>query len=408
MLADDDTIVGSEDCLYIDIVTPTVETDSPLPVMFWIGSIIYTCNMDNILDPALLVQQNVVFVRCCFRLGAFGFLSINDLAAPGNCGLKDVVMALDWVNKNICAFGGDPNNVTIFGSSTGGAIVHLMMLSPMASGLFHKAIVQSASALNNWSLAKNPNLPALQLAKELGIKCTDKIEAIEVMRTIDAQKIMIAFKKIFVDMWTQGVGDVFDALFKPSIEEEFEGQPAFLTKNPLSIIKSGSFNKVPLIIGSNNIEGSLLPLIKEGLYDFEKYNKNVRLLVPQALSGEANKSRYIGLQLLKFYTGDETLCKETTNQYLQLLSDYYFIYYVNKTVKLHTQYAPDFPVYYYIVNFAGEWTVPVDYEVFNSLGHSAEIPYIFSLNFPNFKGSQDSIRTRSKMVKLWTNFAKYG
>lgn len=407
-LDEDMNIIGSEDCLYIDVISPSLNNTTPLPVMFWIGSCVYTFTHDQILNPELLLKENVVFVRCNFRLGPFGFLSINDLCAPGNCGLKDVVMALQWVNKNIHSFGGDPNNVTIFGSGTGGAIVHLLMLSPMARGLFHKAIIQSASALNNWSLAKNPSLPALDLAKELGITTSDKIEAIEKMRITPAEKIMVAFRKVFNDMWNNGESDVFDALFKPSIEEQFEGQPAFLTKSPSILIKSGNYNKVPLIIGSNNIEAYTLSFVKEGLYDFEKYNNDLRLLVPRALAGEANKSKNIALQLLKFYTGEETLSEETTNQYLQLLSDYYFLYYVNKTVRLHSQYAPDCPVYYYIVNFAGEWSLPPNYQLFNSLGHSAEIPYIFPLNLPGFKGTKDSIRTRSKMVKLWTNFSKYG
>lgn len=398
----------SEDCLYIDVTTSSLDVNNPLPVMLWVGSFGYSCSADDILDPEILLQQGVLFVRFNFRLGPFGFLSINDPTAPGNCGLKDVVMAMQWVNKNIHHFGGDPTNVTLFGSSTGGAIIHLLMLSPMATGLFHKAIIQSACALNNWSLAKNPSLPALELAKELGIDTTDKIEAVEVMRKLPAEQIMEAFRKLFTELWQNGEGDAFDAIFKPSIEEEFEGQPAFLTKSPSNILKSGNFNKVPMIIGSNNVEGYLLPLIKEGLYDFDKYNKDVRLLVPRALSGESNKSKIIALQLLKFYTGQETLTEENTNQYIQLLSDYYFLYYVNKTVRLHVQYAPECPVYYYIVNFAGEWSVPADYKVFNSLGHSAEIPYIFSLRLPNFKGSKDSIKTRSKMVKLWTNFAKFG
>nr|QLI62118.1 carboxylesterase 6 [Streltzoviella insularis] len=409
----DHDIEGSEDCLYIDLSTPNIKPDKPMPVMFWIGCYGFSSTMDPILDPLLINDQGVIFVRCGFRLGPFGFLSINDFTASGNCGLKDIVMALKWVQRNISVFGGDPNNVTIFGNSTGGAIVHFMMLSPMSSGLFHKAIIQSASALNNWSLAKNPSQAAMELAKELGITKTCKVEVVEELRSLPALKIM----KVFFDLEQRGFEkegtDLFDSTFKPCIEDEFEGQSAFLTKSPPLIIKSGNFNKVPLIIGSNNIEGSVLQFIKKDFYnDFEKFNENVCLLVPRSLAGEPKLSKNIGHQLLKFYLGGEECLREDTKpQYLQLISDYYFLYYVNKTVRLHSQFAPECPIYYYVLNYAGEWTVPNCLTFFNSLGHCAEIPFIFRLKMPNSpicKGSRDSMKTRSRVVKMWTNFAKFG
>ncbi|GBP19649.1 Esterase FE4 [Eumeta japonica] len=401
-------LIGTEDCLYIDISTCNIKPKTLLPVMFWIGGYAYTHNMDCLLNPCLLVEEGIVFVKCSYRLGPFGFLSINDITAPGNCGLKDVVMALQWVQNNISSFGGDPNNVTIFGNSSGGAIVHFMMLSPMSRGLFHQAIIQSASALNNWALAKNPSLAVMGLAKVLGINTVDKIEIVAKLKELPSGEIMEAFRIMILGKWSNYESDVFDALFKPCIEEEFEGQPCFLSKSPHLILKSGNFNKVPLIIGSNNIEAYIFKYVRKDLLKlFGAYNENVNLLVPEELSGDANKCKDIGLQLMKFYLGDETLSEKTTDQYLQFLSDYYFSYYVNKTVRLHSQYASECPVYYYILNCAGEWCVPEQLEMFNSVGHSAELSYIFEMNVPDYKGSRDSILTRKRVVKMWTNFAKY-
>ena len=122
--------------------------------MFWIhgGGFIAGSGSENLYGPEFLITNGVVLVTVNYRLGLLGFINFDDpcLDVPGNAGLKDQVMALKWVQKNISAFGGDPNNVTIFGEGAGGASVHLLMLSPSAAGLFHKAIAQSGCALNPW------------------------------------------------------------------------------------------------------------------------------------------------------------------------------------------------------------------------------------------------------------------
>lgn len=404
---------GSEDCLYIEISTPNLKPDSPLPVMFWIGCYAFAFIADALYDETLLTAENVVLARCDFRVGPFGFLSINDFTAPGNCGLKDIVMALNWVQRNICYFGGDPTNVTIFGSSAGGAIVHLMTLSPMAAGIFHKAIIQSASALNSWSLTKNPLQPVIELGKIIGIDTSHKAEAVEQLRFTPAEVIVKAFKQMMKNAQIEEENDVIDAIFKPCIEVEFEGQPTFLTRSPISLLKTGNYNNVPIIIGSNNIEGAILQYLKKDFSDsFEKYNQNKELLVPKILAGETNIRKTIGDQLLNFYLGNNEQLRENNKaQYLQFITDYYFLYYVNKTVRLHKQCAPAYPVYYYIMSHAGEWDVPKKLTYLNSSGHTAELPFLFRIRKPDSqvcKGSIDSVRTRARMVKMWTNFAKYG
>lgn len=109
------------------------------PVMFWIhgGAFMTGSNKTELFGPEYLIAENVVIVTINYRLGFLGFLSLDDplLGVPGNAGLKDMVMALKWVQENISQFCGDPNNVTIFGESAGAAAVHFLMLSPMAKGL---------------------------------------------------------------------------------------------------------------------------------------------------------------------------------------------------------------------------------------------------------------------------------
>jgi carboxylesterase type B len=409
----DNILRGSEDCLYIELSTKSIKSDTPLPVMFWIGSFMYSRHLDEYLDESLLIDHDVLFVRCGSRLGPFGFLSINDFSAPGNCGLKDIVMALKWIQNNVAKFGGDPSNVTIFGTSTGASAVHLLVLSPMASGLFHKAIIQSASALNNWSLTKNPSRSVIELAKKLGITKSQDFEIVEELRSISAEDLITAASDLQDDLLHQE-WNTLDAHFKPCIENDLEGQQAFLTKSPLLILKSGNFNRIPIIIGSTNIEGSIVKYFHEDFFqNYQKYNNDVSLIVPKSLAHDTRFSKDIALKLLNFYLDGETVINENTvTQLVQIISDYYFLYYVNKTVRLHNEISPECSVFYYIVNCAGEWNVPAELGFLCNLGHSSEIGFIFGIKSKKgqdlCKGNRDSIITRNRFVKLWTNFAKYG
>jgi para-nitrobenzyl esterase len=154
-------LVGSENCLYLNIWTPqftpeTVPTgDQKLPVMVWIhggGNTIGTANTYS--GHHLAGSQEVVYVALSYRLGILGWFSHDSIRATsespedasGNYGLLDMIAALQWVQQNISAFGGDPDNVTIFGESAGGRDVYALLGSPLAKGLFHRAIVQSGSA----------------------------------------------------------------------------------------------------------------------------------------------------------------------------------------------------------------------------------------------------------------------
>lgn len=115
------------------------------------------------------------------------------MEVPGNAGLKDMVMALKWVQKNITNFCGDPNNVTIFGESAGAAASHYLILSPMAKGLFHKAILQSGCALNIWAKSRRYTT---DLAKVLGLNTTDEKKILRVLRSLSIEDLYIAAEKV--------------------------------------------------------------------------------------------------------------------------------------------------------------------------------------------------------------------
>lgn len=189
----------SEDCLYLDVYTPaTANPAHPLPVMVWIHGGGYAAGGSS--EPRYcnspLVSRGVVLVNLNYRMGVFGFLASEDLrreggGAAGNYGLMDIVTALQWVQANIARFGGDPNNVTIFGESAGSFAVSTLMASPLAQGLFQKAIGESGApfggVLSVESLeARAPRDQAW--VDSLGVKSLAELRAMSTGALIDAAK----------------------------------------------------------------------------------------------------------------------------------------------------------------------------------------------------------------------------
>ncbi|KAJ8944695.1 hypothetical protein NQ314_009402 [Rhamnusium bicolor] len=259
--------IGSEDCLHLNVYTPGVnifllpqenQVQNTLPylkpVMVWIhgGALINGSNKSSIHGPEFILAEDVVLVVINYRLGLLGFLSCEDvnLNVPGNAAFKDMVLALKWIKQNISNFLGDPNNVTIFGESVGAASVDALVLSPMAKGLFHKAILQSLSVITPSFCGKTLK----ELATDMDFKNHTEREIFDILKHSPAEKLLMIQdkleKKIPNSMRKKYVGLIIE---KPS-------DSAFLTISPLEIIKSGKYNNIPMIMGYNSMEG-LVPQI---------------------------------------------------------------------------------------------------------------------------------------------------
>ncbi|XP_012944282.1 acetylcholinesterase-like [Aplysia californica] len=143
----------SEDCLHLNIFAPSASSQTERKVMVWIHGGGYILGDVRPYTPTdLVADYDVVVVTIHYRLGFFGFMSTGDEASPGNNGLRDQVLALQWVKDNIRAFGGDPDDVTLFGESAGAGSVSFLSLSPYSKGLFTKAIMQSGTVFSPWSI----------------------------------------------------------------------------------------------------------------------------------------------------------------------------------------------------------------------------------------------------------------
>ena len=188
----------SEDCLYLNVWTPACD-DARRPVMVWIhgGAFVLGAGSHGVYDGTGLAELGAVVVTINYRLGAFGFLALEltSEGAPGSGaeGIADQILALDWVRRNISSFGGDPNNVTLFGESAGGMSVSTLLALPAARGLFHKAIAQSGAAHIGHEPERSARV-ARALLEEMGLEPHETQKALDAPYSalIGAQIALIA------------------------------------------------------------------------------------------------------------------------------------------------------------------------------------------------------------------------
>jgi para-nitrobenzyl esterase len=227
----------SEDCLYLNVWTPAQTANDRLPVIVWIhgGGLSSGSGTVPLYDGEAMARKDVVFVTINYRVGIFGFLAHPELSAEsenkvsGNYGILDQIAALKWIQENIPAFGGDPARVTIAGQSAGAFSVNMLVVSPLAKGLFSRAIAQSGGMFEN-SLALGQTL---QAAEESGKQLTDQLElaSIHAFRSLPADSLLKIPGRYTLTI---------DNVVIPPVNETFA---------------AGKQNDVPLISGWNADDG---------------------------------------------------------------------------------------------------------------------------------------------------------
>lgn len=241
----------SEDCLTLNVVTPETGASEPMPVMVFIhgGGYILGSSATPLYDGAALARRGCVYVSVNYRLGALGCLDLSslstqDVTIDSNLYLRDLVMALHWVKDNIANFGGDPDNVTIFGESAGAHITATLLAVPEAAGLFHRAISESPAAGMTRSTEVAAEF-ATRFAELLGARSREAANA--VMRASAAQLIETQHRLIDQGMQKRlgafPIGPVFGDEVVPV--------------DPVEAMRSGQAHQVPLIVGTNAEEGRL-------------------------------------------------------------------------------------------------------------------------------------------------------
>ena len=253
-------IVQSEDCLSLNVWTPEAAlTDGrPRPVMVWLhgGAYFIGFSAQPIYNGQALAEDgDVVVVTLNYRLGALGFLDFREYlgsAAETNLGLRDILLALQWVRDNIAAFGGNPDNVTLFGESAGGGCVTTLMTMPAAQGLFHRAIAQSPPVTSVYG----PERPALIAGTFLELAGVDPDRAAADLRKVDAHELATHTMELLNHVATTMPGTV---AFAPIVDGDV------VHEDPIRAFREGRAHRVPLIIGTNKDEASLFKLMKSPL-----------------------------------------------------------------------------------------------------------------------------------------------
>lgn len=404
-------VEGDENCLFLNVYTLSLNQDSKIPVMVFIHGGAFTSGSGDVesgYGPEFLLQHDVVLVTLNYRLEVLGFLCLDTPEVPGNAGMKDQVAALRWVRNNIQQFGGDPNNVTLFGESAGAASVVYHMQSFMSRGLFHKAICQSGSPLADWTQGKDGLSRAFRVAKYLGKETKNKEELYEFLKNTPAKK----FSKITIRTMT--ADEKFRGLpihFAPVAEKKFDNVEPFLTEELIETLLRGNIMKIPMMLGYNNVEGLLM--VADQLKKVEFINKNPHCYVPRELARVITEEKAIefGHRIKKFYFGEKEISQHTIASFINLLSDLYFVFSTHRFAHFYSSIHEKV----YMFRFCLDTDLNV-VKVLSSMSHvkgachADDLFYIFhnALNSDAYKEQKMIQDIVYRLTKLWTDFAKTG
>ncbi len=381
----------SEDCLYLNVRTGNLNSDKKQPVMVWIhgGGHSFGSGDFSYYQSNGLVEKDVVLVTINYRLGVFGYMSHPALSAvdpngvSGNYGSLDQIGALKWVQDNISAYGGDADNVTIFGESAGGWSVTELIASPLAKGLFHKAIAQSGASTYHMIQMDASSSPydgqgwpsgysqGVATATALGLDTPNAAD----LRAVPAKDVLAKTPEAAYDTFHhQRDGYVFP-------------------KNVGLAFRDGDINAVPYLTGYNADEGTLFfpndPQPTVWLEDLKPGNSDeIEAALSEAFPTQA-------ATITDLYALDEDFAQGGT----QMLGDEIFgtnISYAAQQIEAAGQPS-------YVYHFS---RIPPSKKQTLGAFHAAEISFVFNSNIPILGLTDDDKALTEAMTTYWTNFAK--
>uniref|UniRef100_A0A452G618 Carboxylic ester hydrolase n=1 Tax=Capra hircus TaxID=9925 RepID=A0A452G618_CAPHI len=358
----------SEDCLYLNIYTPADLTKrSRLPVMVWIhGGALLMGGASTYEGLVLSAHENVVVVTIQYRLGIWGFFSTGDEHCRGNWGHLDQVAALQWVQENIASFGGDPGSVTIFGESAGGESVSVLVLSPLAKNLFHRAISESGVALIPGLVKKDSK--------------AERIAAFAGCKTITSAVLVHCLRQKTED-------ELLEVTQKMTILCPLPQTYPFLP----TVVDGVNFNTVPYIIGINKQEfGWIIPLGLVVTLPFDLFQNIPEELAPvftdKYLGGTQDPAQKE--DLLLDLIGDGLFCVPSVN-----------------TARYHRDAGV--PTYMYEFQYRPSFSPEVKPKTVIG-DHGDEVFSVFGIPVLQDGASEEEINLSKMMMKFWANFARNG
>ncbi|WP_373524593.1 carboxylesterase/lipase family protein [Aquiflexum sp.] len=366
----------SEDCLYLNIWKPETSSQDQLPVMLWIygGGLVNGSASIPLYDGKNLAKQEVIVITANYRLGALGFLAHPELSkeaaynSSGNYGLLDMIAALQWIQENIKSFGGDPDNVTVFGQSSGAISISALIASPLTKGLFHRAIAQSGGLFEPIELDDGFKLSILEQAGERFAERAG-VSSIKELRKIPAED-----------------------LIKVPVHTSINIDGYVLNQSPFEAYRNNENNRVSVLLGNTKDEGQ--EFIADLSITRESYQKELRKHFPGWL---------VWLTAPNPGETDEEAIKAAVS----FQGDIRFKWNMWTWAKLASKDATN---KVYVYQFAKAPPFPGDSDQDGwGASHGSDLSYVFgNLDQYNYDWTEYDYHLSASMVKYWTNFAKYG
>lgn len=395
-------LVGSEDCLYLNVYTPHLPSEKldKIPVIFYVYGGRLVLGYGDYYRPDYFMDKDVILVTFNYRLTVLGFLALDIPEVPGNAGLKDTLLALKWVNRNIGTFSGNAGNVTVMGESAGAALCSALFLTRSADGLYHKAILESGICTSDLFMNYDHLDNVRKFCGFLGKDLKEPREMYEYLKDVPIEELLEAVCTAELSR------EEINAFFLPVVEKKFDGVERFLTDYPYILFRDNKFNKVPVLTGIHSHDGALfLPYDSEGPIlrsDLEFYIPSY--LFVDRKSGAAKK---MARDVKRFYFGKKEIGKDTLKEYVDMISDVYFLRDLYIFFDMFAKYHNDIHCYRFAYN--GN----LNTRVMKNLGlEGASHGDIMAYQFYRQNKAHNIDENDEKIIKFlseaWTNFAKYG
>lgn len=382
----------SEDCLYLNVWSPGLD-DARRPVLFWIhgGAFNLGSGSQSPYNASKLARRgDVVVITINYRLGVFGFLNLNEVTggripATGNEGLLDQVAALKWVRDNIAAFGGDPDNVTVFGESAGGMSIGCLLTMPTARGLFHKAILQSCVD----GIPATPLSMAVKVAEQLLGRLGLSPKDVGDIRALTVEQLLSADLELRTKMAGPGEGPVI-TITTPVLDGKT------IPEMPIEAIKRGCADNIPVLVGSTLEEFRLFGMMSP---DFPKMSeaemvKRCQMFIPD----ERVSGLIAAYRKARARRGVDT---SPAGIFSAIQTDFMFRMPAIHFVEAQQRYAPAY-------NYLFTWKSPVRGGILGAC-HALDIGFVFGTHNDSFCGSGPAAdRLSANMQDAWLAFARTG
>ncbi|KAL1764288.1 pyrethroid hydrolase Ces2e isoform X1, partial [Sigmodon hispidus] len=383
------SISMSEDCLYLNIYAPThAHEGSNLPVMVWIHGGALVAGAAYMYDGSwLAATENVLVVTIQYRVGVLGFFSSGDQHARGNWGYLDQVAALRWVQQNIAHFGGNPDQVTIFGQSAGGTSVSSHVVSPMSKGLFHRAIMESGVVLLP-DLISSSSEVVYQIVANLSDCAAMNTETLVRCLRGKSEAEILDINKVF-----KIIPAVVDGEFFP--------------RHPEELLASADFHPVPSIIGVNNDEyGWILPLFMDSAQKIKEITKKTLPTILKSTVAQMMLPPECGDLLMEEYMGDTEDPQNLQIQFTEMMGDFMFV-----IPALQVAHFQRFHASVYFYEFQHRLSFFKDMKPPHvKADHGDEVVFVFGsfLWGVQLEFTEEEKLLNRRMMKYWANFARHG